>query len=259
MVSNQSAVSDPDRARLLVHQLWSVLELLENRSLSPTELGRSLGLGESSVEDWARGWLPLQHVEALMRLLERIPRHQRYDLLDAFLREHPNLNAPELAHEPATPDRLRALLRKARGITFIIGASVVERTWLLTALGHAYAAVEPVVGWDARPAGGLVPVPGIRYGVSTEELPAVNGRVADGSGVPTAWLPHLSNGLWLSCPAHRARLLVVARRRHVIVADAIRFEPVQLPLLFPEQAGTLDLLRLTVREPEQIDVEFSKG
>jgi hypothetical protein len=252
---NTSVAGDPERARLLIQQLWSAVELLENREVSRRELSRYLGLSESSLGDWLQGDTVLHQVEALLRLLERVPGRWRREVFRAFLREHPTLYAPELSHEPATPERLRALLKKPRGLTLVVGATVSERTWLLTALGHAYAASGPVVGWAAQPADWLVPVPGVRY--DGDQMFAVND-VPRADSIPARDVRalQLSNGLWRRFPEHRAQLSSAARTRHVIVADALVFEPCAAERMFAELVGTIDWLELNVPRPGLIHIEF---
>lgn len=250
-----SVAGDPERARLFIHQLWSAIEHLENREVSQRELGRYLSLSQPSPSDWTHGNTALHQVEVVLRLLERLPRRWRRELLKAFLREHPSLQGPELAHEPATPGRLRTLLKKARGLTFVLGATVSERTWILTALGHAYAASGPVVGWDARPADWFVPVPGIRYACDPT-VPVTADESTDRAAFHLARTLQMSNGLWLRFPEHRAGLRAAARTRQVIVAETLEFEPLQVQNLFPELAGTIDLLALSTPRPGQIHVEF---
>jgi hypothetical protein len=62
--------------------------------------------------------------------------------------------------------------------------------------------------------------------------------------------------LWLRFPEHQARRRSAAQTRPVIVADALEFTPRQMENLFPELAGSIDLLQLTTPRPGKIHVEF---
>jgi hypothetical protein len=216
------------RPQLLIRRLWSALETVEGRRLTSQEMSRCLNLSDSAWSEWILGKTELNQIEAFLRLCERLGHSGCVELLRPHLRVFPTLRSPELAHDPASVDILRTLLRKPAGMTFIVGGSETQRTFLFTAFGHSYlgadTACHSLAGWDTHVATWFVPVPGLFY--------QHDGR-CEPLKLRLEALQHsliLSNGLWKRSQEHRTNLVQCALSCHVIVADGLDLQGLRLQL-----------------------------
>jgi transcriptional regulator with XRE-family HTH domain len=137
-IARHSQIGKPERAVKLLKAAWTALELNELRSISQAALCRQLHVSQGTVINWLTGETELHQVEALLRILERLPEPTRHELLNRFLRCYPAMEADRLGHDPTSVSRLRKLLEERNGLTLITGGSDGSRTFLVTALGHAF-------------------------------------------------------------------------------------------------------------------------
>jgi hypothetical protein len=207
------------RAQTWIRRLWTALETSEGRRLTNQELSTYLNISDTALSDWVGGKTELNQIEAVLKLCERLSRAGSIDLLRQNLRAFPTLNSQELAHDPATVDRIRKLLLKPFGLTFVLGGSATQRTFLLGAIGNSYRQASPtsscLAGWDIHAPSWFVPLPGLLYLNSEHTEPGLLRE--------EAVRQHLimSNGLWGRYASHRRHLMNLASKRHVVVADAL--------------------------------------
>lgn len=206
-----------------------MLQAHEHRRLEQKTLAAYTGLTETTLSNWIVGATDLSQIEALLRLLERLPQAARASLVNNFLRIYPSFASSQLAHDPVAVDGLRAILKQTRGLTFIQGPEDGLRTFVLMAIGHeasrAHAGVRPVPGLDLHAESSLVPVPGLIY----------LGGWANPADLRARMRPHwppdplsklvLLNRIWSSVPEIQTAILTMAQAQHVVVADDSDFTP----------------------------------
>jgi hypothetical protein len=206
-----------------------MLQAHEHRRLEQKTLAAYTGLAETTLSNWTVGATDLSQIEALLRLLERLPQAARTSLVNNFLRLYPSFASSQLAHDPLAVDGLRALLQQTRGLTFIQGPEDGLRTFVLTALGHEAsrvgAGVRPVAGLDLHADSSLVPVPGMIYLGGRDTSADLHARI----------LPHwppdqlsnlvLLNRIWSGVPQLQPEILTMAQVKHVVAADDSDFTP----------------------------------
>lgn len=229
------------RARVLIRRLWTALETREGRRFTNKELSEYLNISDSALSDWVTGKTDLNQVEAMLKLCERLQQPKSAELFNQHLRVFPTLASPELAHDPAIIDSLRSIFARPKGLTFIVGGNATQRTFLFTALGHAYLeeriGPRSLAGWDAHTASWFVPLPGLLYLAGARCDPQTL-RV---NGVPQSLL--FSNGLWSRFSQHRVHLSRCALTQHVIVADVIDVQRLRAEIM--ERETPLDLIAIT--------------
>ncbi|MGO8699941.1 MAG: hypothetical protein ACLQVY_19775 [Limisphaerales bacterium] len=119
--------------------LWSLRNTLCQecgRQLTFDQLGQIMGVTRTTADYWCHDH-ESRLIRSLFCLLERLSPGRRSQFLDAHCREYPRLEHPRLAHVPGTNRKLRGLLQKNSGITFICGGTDDSRTFVMTAMGHA--------------------------------------------------------------------------------------------------------------------------
>lgn len=116
------------------------------------------------------GWFStdeLQQVQALLCLMERLPEEEWSKALRPFLRDFPTIEHPRLAHDRETVQMLERLLSVRLGLTLIRGGTYEDRTFVLTALGHSFSAVDGLhrlpAGLDVHTPKSFVPIETITY------------------------------------------------------------------------------------------------
>jgi hypothetical protein len=123
------------------------------------------GRPANTLADWFAGGHTHQ-LAGLLCLLERLPAEVRHRVVDECCRVYPTLAHPRIAHDLHAIDALSTLAEKAMGLSVVEGPEHI-RTFVLTALGHAFAQRNPIagalVGLDVHPATEFVPVPGVTY------------------------------------------------------------------------------------------------
>ena len=169
--------------------------------------------------------------------------------------------APEAARircDQTVRSQLRSLAVRPCGLTFIQGGQAEARTYLLTALGHAYLArtAHPrrVAGFEVHQPDWFVPVPGVEC--LPDLFPPALIKAAFGKGWPKVVAGRdklvLLNGIWSALPALRPEIVAASSRFPVVVADAAWLPPgprgkglksgVNLVTVSPDPAGGNGLL-----------------
>lgn len=152
-------------ARLLLRARDSLHSALGSSPTYP-ELEEWTDVPEGTIKYWFSN-LGQPTAEFLLRLLERMPGRERDEILDSAYRVYPNLDHASLKCDRTVISRLKSIVCQPRGIVFIQGANDELRTFLLTALGHAFLALtakpHALTGLDAHEPDWFVPLPGVRY------------------------------------------------------------------------------------------------
>ena len=134
--------------------------------LTHESMGVLAGVGPTTVYNWSEG-SAVDQVQALFRLLARLPRDARHRIVDKACPCMPSLVHPYIARDRLLTSFLQGLLRNERGVTLVVGESDDQRTFLATAIAHSFAAKRPneidVSGYDVHDATWCVPIDGVTY------------------------------------------------------------------------------------------------
>ena len=205
-------------------------------------LGKLTGQPPSTTQNWFQTF-DHPHLIFFLCLLEQLPERKRLELIDEYCRELPLLSHPRLAHDPLAVSALERLLHESKGFTFINGGTDFHRTFVLSALGHAFERLNGggafVAGMDVHEPAKFVPVQGLVYfggaltdaGLQTfihETWPAIRSSQAK---------LLLLNGIWSAVPNLRRQILEQAGRRHVISADVNAPEAIEFRRSVNERVG----------------------
>jgi hypothetical protein len=226
---------------------WSLLQVGEHRRLDQKTVAAYCGVSETTLANWTAGATELTQLEALLKLLERLPEAGRRCIIDDLLRPYPTLDSPRLAHDPVAIQRLHALLEQRWGVSFIQAPSDFLRSFVLNALAHSAtriaSALRPVAGLDNHNEDSFVPVPGVIYLGHTADPKELQKKIRAHWPLPHAGHLVFINGIWSALPE---QLLACAEKRHVLVADDTRFDPASLR----HKLGTINIAArlLTVSE-----------
>jgi len=134
--TNLEAGPPAPRASGMLRHLKLLLTLTTGRPIGAAELSQLTGRPEGTMENWLEGE-PMQQVESIFRLLERLPLRQQHEWWQAGSRLHPSLCHPRLAHDPLVVRQLQALIAQPHGLTVIHGDTAFHRAFLLMALGNS--------------------------------------------------------------------------------------------------------------------------
>jgi hypothetical protein len=226
------------RALKLLISGWSLLQADEHRRLDQKTVAAYCGLSETTLANWTAGATELTQLEALLKLLERLPEAGRRCLIDGLLRAYPTSDSPRFAHDPVATEGLQALLEQRWGVSFIQSASDFLRSIVLNALAYSAtrigSALRPVAGLDSHNEDSFVPVPGVIYLGHTADPKEQHKKIRAHWPLPQAGHLVFINGLWSALPE---QLLACAEKRHVLVADDTRFDPVSLR----QKLATIDI------------------
>ena len=219
-----------------------------DRLYTLNRLANMLSIPMSTAHDWFRV-APCPQVQALMCLLERLPQKEWQRILRRFLREYPTLQHPRIAHDPAGIEALKAVLMQQAGLTIIQGGTGDERSFLFTALGHEFPAIDRrhrlPIGLDLNEPRKLVPVVGITY--LRRSLTVARKREI----ICEEWMEIvkcdapllLLSGVLDTLPELQSEILSIAGRMHVILVDA------QAPAIRPKAGpATVRVINLTKAE-----------
>jgi transcriptional regulator with XRE-family HTH domain len=124
------------------------------------------GVAHNTILNWANG-SKSEQIEALFRLLARLPEGLRHHLVDEACPTFPSLDHRHIARDRIVRAELLRLLEKSSGATLVTSPSDYLRSFVATALAHTFATRKPnrilVSGYDIHDASPLVPVLGVRY------------------------------------------------------------------------------------------------
>jgi hypothetical protein len=251
----------PERVRKLLVNLKTCLGWAEGQPLSFEDWSPIVCRPANTLASWCESGEAHQ-IQALLASLERLPEQVRHQLLDEACRIHPTLQHRRLGHDFLATSRLKEILGKPSGFTFIQGHPAHMRTFLLVALGNSFNQAHPggkaVSGLDAQPAETLAPVLGVTYVAD----PLNASRVA--KWITEAWLRvrassarlFLFNGILSHAPEMQNEIAGCARRAHVIVANGVGLNLRDLGKGFPPPVHLISVS--PSREvPEWIKVEIA--
>jgi hypothetical protein len=220
---------------------------------SPTypELEEWTNVAEGTIKYWFNN-NGRPTAEFALQLLERMPERQRHALLDSACRVLPSLEHPHLGCDHTIVSRLKTMIVQPHGLVFIQGGTDESRTFLATAMGHAFLSLTTkphrVVGLDAHEPDWFVPLPGVRYfrnlfqpaqrlKAAKENWPKLQGRspqlvVLNAMGVAFADFRRQIKGITTGCP--------------VVIAEAAQIKP---SLLKRATHGPLHIITIS-KSPE---------
>ncbi len=189
-------------------------------------LARILGRSLSTAFSWCE-FFSHPHVLGFVSLVERLSPAERGEFWAQRLRVTPALGQSSLSCSQAKIAQLHALLSKTAGITLIVGATDLVRSYLFSALGHRYCRLggtqQPPAGIDLHRPVSFVPVESLLYIDHTIGVKEQRQLVA--TNLPRILTKRsallLFNGVWSAAPEFRPHLLKCARQKHVILADEI--------------------------------------
>lgn len=191
--------------------------------LRQKELGRLIGAPKSTIHDWYHGNLasPIEHFLCAM---ERLSEAQRMELLRNLCRDCPRLAHPRLAHDPQVMNSLRGLLMQPLGLFVVTGPTDTLRLFVITAIGNSAPLVVPcktIGGLDVHRPDSFVPVPGVLYFRNPNDSPQIKQLIlAQWKDMENSSADiFLFNGVWALVPELRGRIVELAKRRSVFLAD----------------------------------------
>lgn len=218
----------PKTANEVIRHLKKALDKAERPpglELMQKDFGLLIGAPRSTIHDWYHGNLtaPIMHFLCAM---ERLSEHPRAEMLSKLCRDCPRLDHPRLMHDPAAVNLLKGLLAKRAGLTFVTGSDDAIRTFLITALGNSAGQAVPsssISGMDVHRPDSFVPVPGVVYFRNPNEPSDVARLILELWGTieksPTDVI--LLNAVWTGVPELRGRIIGLATKHHMIVADQL--------------------------------------
>lgn len=208
----------------IFERIGSAVSACRGYPIQNKDFAKLIGRSKSTTSHWF-GVSPQPHLVSCFCLLEQLPPPERHRAIDALCRELPLLEHPRLVHDPVTTASLRNLLTLDTGLTLIVGGTDEQRTFLLTALGHAYCRIDrchrTAAGIDLHEPDWFVPLEAVLYLKGPANAPQT------GELVRRTWPEILRtdkplvllNGIWSALPDLHNEILDLATRRHVIVAD----------------------------------------
>jgi hypothetical protein len=234
------------------------LDALQVREISYEELASYAGQARSSVFDkLQRSDQP--QIEALLGWIERLPEHTRNSLINSACRCYPTLDSPRLSHDPTQISRLKTLLHQSSGLTVVQGGNEGLRTFLVTALGHTCGVLEPerrrVCGIDVHEPDWFVPIEDVIYLhnlLDPSRLRECLHRAWPAIAEMKSRLTIL-NGIWVVAHDLEGEINQLALRRHVVVADEIRF---RVEDLARRGIGPIHVLTVNEEKESRVRVAF---
>lgn len=219
----ESVTLSRSRGTKILNLLEVALAELQGQRLTYTAIAKIAGLSTSTVFDWAAG-AQIRQVEALFRLLERLPRSKRTELLDRVCRPLPTIYHQRIGWRPRQISHCEQLLRAETGLTLIQGDEN-SRDFLVTALAHSATRLDlprqQVYGIDVRLSDRFVPVDGITYVGGSLDPERVREKAR------SAWQAIHTvekgiiflNGVWHALNNVQKEILEITTRCHVVVGD----------------------------------------
>jgi hypothetical protein len=155
-----------------------------------------------------------------------MPKEEWQRVLRSFLRQFPTLEHPRLvAKNPEMVRQLEQLLTLRRGLTMIRGGKNDDRTFVFTALGHAFLQVggplRMLAGMDTHTPREFVPIESVLYFRDTltpqrlGSLVHEKWRQVTRSNAPLL----MFNGILSVAPDLLPEIVALAKKRHVVVAE----------------------------------------
>ena len=233
----------------LFERIGSAVSASRGYALENRHFARMMDRSTSTTSHWF-GAFSQPHLVCFFCLLEQLSPSERCRAVDSLCRELPTFDHPRLRHNPVALTGLKGLLAQDTGLTLVTGGTDEQRTFLLTALGHAFCRLDrqhrAAAGIDLHEPDWFVPVEGLFY------LKGPADPVHADEPVRQTW-PEiiranepliLLNGLWSAFPDLRSGILSLASRKHVVVADQqISVARAQLPVEHPLHIVSVSAVR----------------
>ena len=221
------------RVTRLLHRAQSCLPSAQGKAPTYAELEVWTGVAERTIKDWFNNH-GRPTAEFLLQLLERIPDPQRQALLASACRVSPALASPRLNCDQTLISRLKSTVLQSHGLVYLQGGDDEDRTFVLTALGHAFleltARPHTLTGLDAHEPDWFVPLPGVTYlgnlfpprellRAAREHWPKMAGSGAQMT---------VFNALGVMLGEFQRALQALTAQSLVIIADSARIKPAVL-------------------------------
>lgn len=212
-----------NRITLLLRRLHSLLQDRNGRSPTYLELEEWTGVAEGTLRDWFAN-IGRPKAEFLLQLLERVPHDARNRLVNSVCRVWPTLEDPRFAFDQTVRSRLNTIIGQSGALVLIDGGTDEGRTLLSIALANAYLTQTErprrVRGVDVHEPDWFVPVAGVAYLHNQFHTGALDEAVTQlWPSFSTGKCLVLLNEIWSRLPAFRAKIVELARKHPVVVAD----------------------------------------
>lgn len=234
------------------------MSLTEGGTQSLQDLWQITGRPSGTIGSWCEG-VPMQQVEFIFTLLERLPQTLRHQLVDQACRIYPVLSHPFLAHDPLAVFRLENIIRQSSGLTILRGGQSQElpRAFVLSAIGNSIRQVRlgkvTVLGLDTQSLPWASPR-GITNTNHCREAHLLKQRIsqikeaAEGSLV-------LLGGDWSEMSGLGVEVGRLAARCNVIATESPAFGPNNPVRPRPSSMQVITVARLR-EQPEWIQISF---
>ena len=205
-------------ARIPVAELIQTLRA--DLRLTFTTMSALTGIGASTLHGWAEG-AKVEQVEAVFRLLARVPEAERNRLVKVTCPCMPSLAHPFLRRDRLLVSQLETLLRYEHGVTLVLGEQDYLRSFLATALAHSFAGRNPnramISGYDVHGSDWGVPLSGVTYLNFVNEPNGVEATIRK-DGLRTAPMVFL-NGVYSRVAAIHRDVQKLSDTCHILVTE----------------------------------------
>lgn len=214
----------PTPGNSIFERIGTAVSASRGYTLENIDFARLIGRSESTTSHWF-GVSSQPHVVSCFCLLEQLPAVDRHRVVDSLCRDLPLFDHPRLRHDPVTNATLKNLLVQNAGLTVIVGGSREQRTFLINALGHTFCRIDPrhrqATGLDLHEPNWFVPVETVLYlkGSADPQHASAPVRRVWKDIIASEKPLVLLNGIWSAWPELRDDILLLAARKHVIIAD----------------------------------------
>lgn len=212
----------PFGPRVLWGELRAALSKEDGKKVTYCRLGEMMGEGTSNAHFWVCHYEHPQLL-AFMCLLERLSAGARHAYIEAHCRVCPVLDHRRLFYPKGMRQKVGELVEKEAGLTIITGGTDSMRSFMVTALGHAFVRRRgrPIAGLDIHRPVKLVPVSGVLH--LDQKLDSDQIRSAALKILPRLLVSNSAqvvfNGVWSGVPEVREDIHRLARHKHVVIAD----------------------------------------
>lgn len=178
--------------------------------------------------------MPQAQLIAFLSVLERLPENKRQAIINHFCRELPVFDNQRLAHDPIGVSNLERLLSVSNGMSWILGGTEFQQTFLIAAFGHSFSRAtggrQTIAGVDIHEPRRWVPLENVIYIREPLSPARVKKAVLDAWPVARSAQARvlLLNGIWSVAPDLHGEILEEAKNRHVIVTAPKIPEPDEL-------------------------------
>jgi hypothetical protein len=220
-----NAPSYPKTASQVLRELKRSLDEAgrpSDRTFDQKEFARLLGAPKSTIHDWYYGELP-RPIRYFLCGIERLSASQRLQLLRNLCRDNVTFDDLLMWQDPEAISGVKALLHQPHGLTVLTAETERLSTLVLGAMGNTavrHLHLRAIAGFDVHYPDRFAPIPGVRYWLSRRRNPEAHLLLREWTMVEDspARLIFL-NGVLSILPSLTEKIIALARRRHVVVAD----------------------------------------